>query len=237
LHSGSAGRINDPSINAFIAVLDSKGYTVNQNLTLDPNTPLWSNDNPTSVANNAKKLATNSKLDLIIAAGGPASVYALLKAQDTAKTNTNVVFTSFSQLTSPASNMTGVDARTSELDGTRLRMLYDLVQKDPKWATQKTFGVLENDTREDYDPSILDGVAAALKINKPNRVSVTPGPNKQAIRDLIKKAFEDGPHLFPCYVCWWMLRGSMLRRRTRSTIENVVSGLSSAKLTYLALRP
>jgi hypothetical protein len=178
LHSGSAGRINDRSITEFLGVLDQNDYKLNKNLTLDPNRTLWSDDNPKLLGDNADTLATNPKLDLIIAAGGPPSVYAILNAQNKARTNTNVVFTSFSQRTSPTSNMTGVDALTSELDGTRFRMLYDLMQKDPKWANQKTFGVLENPQRNDYNPAILDDLAVALGLNKPDRVRVTPGATK-----------------------------------------------------------
>jgi putative tryptophan/tyrosine transport system substrate-binding protein len=187
LHSGTAGRINDKSIKAFIDELANNGYKVNQNLTLDPKAALFSNDDPTLLASNADKLAGNSGLDLIIAAGGPPSVYTIQTAQSKARTNTNVVFTSFSQLTSPALNMTGVDARTSDLDPMRLTKLYNLVH--PQWPDQTTFGVLENDTREDYDRRILEKVAAKLKIRL-NRVSVTPGPNKAAIVDVINQAFK-----------------------------------------------
>jgi putative ABC transport system substrate-binding protein len=187
LHSGSAGAINDKSIKAFLDALAANGHKVNQNLTLVPNTPLWSNDDPTVLATNAATLADNPGLDLIIAAGGPPSVFAILKVQSATNTNTNVVFTSFSQMTSPASNMTGVDARTSELDRIRLTKLYNLVHQ--QWLDQTTFGVLENDTREDYDCTILDKEAAKLKIQL-NRVSVTPGPNKTAIINRINQAFQ-----------------------------------------------
>jgi ABC-type uncharacterized transport system substrate-binding protein len=187
LHSGTAGRINDKSIKAFIDELANNGYKVNQNLTLDPDKPLWSNDDPKLLADNADKLARNSGLDLIIAAGGPPSIFAILKAQSKAKTDTNVVFTSFSQLTSPASNMTGVDARTSDLDPFRLTKLYNLVQS--QWPDQTTFGVLQNNTRNDYDPTMLDKVAGKLGIQL-KRVNVTPGPDKKAISDLISQTFQ-----------------------------------------------
>jgi ABC-type uncharacterized transport system substrate-binding protein len=187
LHSGSAGAINDKSIKAFLDTLAANGYKLNQNLTLDPSTPLWSSDDPTVLATNAATLAGNPGLDLIIAAGGPPSVFAILEAQSVKNTDTNVVFTSFSQMTSPASNMTGVDARTSELDRVRLTKLYKLVH--PQWRDQTTFGVLENDTREDYDSTILDKEAAKLKIQL-KRVNVTPGPNKTEIINLINQAFQ-----------------------------------------------
>jgi putative ABC transport system substrate-binding protein len=186
LHSGRDNKINNKSIKAFLDELANNGYKVNQNLILDPKNPLFSDDDPTLLDQNAAKLV-RTKLDLIIAAGGPPSVYAILKAQSNAKTGTNVVFTSFSQLTSPASNMTGVDARTSDLDPFRLTRLYNLVHQ--KWPDQTTFGVLENDTRKDYDRTILDKVAVNLKIQL-NRVSVTPGPDQTTIKNLINQTFQ-----------------------------------------------
>ena len=113
---------------------------------------------------------------------------AILGAQNYAKTDTNVVFTSFSQLTKPAPNMTGVDARTSDLDPSRLMQLCDLVQKDPKWANQKTFGVLENQTRQDYKSENLQDMADQLNIGL-DRVNVTPG-SKTAIINSINAAFD-----------------------------------------------
>jgi hypothetical protein len=163
LHSGSADQ-NGDTIQAFMAELGYQGYTVGQNLTVAPNgIPLWSNDDPNLLAKNAATLAATDPdldldLDLIIAAGGTASVYAIQEAQNQTGDDTNVVFTSFSQLTRPAANMTGVDARTSDLDQSRLMQLYDLLKK-PK---QTTFGVLENPSRNDYDPNILQAVAAKL---------------------------------------------------------------------------
>jgi ABC-type uncharacterized transport system substrate-binding protein len=187
LHSGSAGSINNKSIKAFLDELAANGYKVNQNLTLDPTTPLWSNDDPGLLAANATTLAVNSGLDLIIAAGGPPSVFAILDAQSQADTAARVVFTSFSQLTSPATNMTGIDARTSELDPYRLTKLYNLVHS--QWPDQTTFGVLENNTREDYDPAALGNVADDLNIQL-DRVNVTPGPDQTALKNRITHAFQ-----------------------------------------------
>lgn len=191
LHSGSGPTntpINEKMIEAFIDELANNGYKVNQNLFLDPKDPLWSDDDPTKLANNARTLATNAELDLIIAAGGTASVYAVRDAQIVARTNTNVVFTSFSQLTPPTSNMTGVDARTSELDPFRLNKLYDLVHT--QMPDQTTFAVLENNQRKDYDPTILGKVAADLGIQLNRLPPITPGPDKTAIIKLINQAFD-----------------------------------------------
>jgi ABC-type uncharacterized transport system substrate-binding protein len=184
LHSGTNNRKHDKQIKAFIASLAKAGYAAPKNLTVVG--PLWSNDDPTTLAKNAKTLASaNPPLNLIVAAGGTASTYA---AQEATKSNgIPVVFTSFSQMASPALNMTGVDARTSELDPTRLSYLYDLVS--PQWPDQKTFGVLENPTRPDYDPAKLDNAAAQLGI-KLDRKPVVPGADQTTIIDAINKAFQ-----------------------------------------------
>ncbi|MGB8743464.1 MAG: ABC transporter substrate binding protein, partial [Xanthobacteraceae bacterium] len=185
---GSASSANKKSIKAFLDELAANGYQVKKNLTLDPTAPLWSNDNPGLLVKNADKLAGNSQLDLIVAAGGPPSVFAILDAQRLAKTDTDVVFTSFSQLTSPALNMTGVDARTSELDPYRLAKLYNLVHS--QWPDQTTFGVLQNNTRKDYHPTALDEVADHLNIQL-DRVNVTPDDGDQtALKTLITQAFQ-----------------------------------------------
>jgi len=75
LHSGSDNKINNKSIKAFLDELANNGYKVNQNLILDPKSPLFSNDDPGLLATNATTLAGNSWVNLIIAAGGPPSVY------------------------------------------------------------------------------------------------------------------------------------------------------------------
>jgi ABC-type uncharacterized transport system substrate-binding protein len=146
LHSGTKGK-HDKEIAALTKALRDYGYT---NLTIWGGEPLWSDDDPGELANNAKTLATTAGLDLIIAAGGTRSVYALKDAQTKAKTSTNVVFTSFSEQNAPAPNMTGVNAQTSGLDVNRMERLYQIAP-----PTETTFGVLENQTRPNYDPSSL----------------------------------------------------------------------------------
>src|SRR3974377_846747 len=87
LHSGANGK-HDKEIAAFTKALGQTGYT---NVTIVGH--LWSYDDPQTLANNAQTLAApNAGLDLIVAAGGTASVYALVDAQSKAGTNTNVVF-------------------------------------------------------------------------------------------------------------------------------------------------
>jgi ABC-type uncharacterized transport system substrate-binding protein len=210
LHSGRGNDINKKSIKAFIDELGYYGYEVNQNLTLDPPDPLWSNDDLNLLANNAQTLARNSKLDLIIAAGGPSSVYAILDAQNAEKTNTNVVFTSFSQLTKPACNMTGVGARTSELDSVRLALLNKLA------PGQTTFGVLENQSRKDYDRAILQCVATRLKFDL-NRVNVVPCPT-QTIIDSINAAFKGWSEIKPKPIKFALVAADPLFNDFRSVV-------------------
>jgi ABC-type uncharacterized transport system substrate-binding protein len=185
LHSGTQGK-HDKEINAFISSLKKAGYYKPKNLTIIG--PLWADDDPTTLNDNAKFLAKASTgLNLMIAAGGTASVYA---AQDATKDNRlSVVFTTFSQLTSPASNMTGVDARTSELDKYRLTTLYNQVHT--QWPNQTTFGVLENQTRNDYDPAKLADEAARLGLQLDRKsVYKTPGADPATVITLIKDAFK-----------------------------------------------
>jgi putative ABC transport system substrate-binding protein len=160
LHSGTDSKRQQKEIAALINSLDQAGYSVGRKtLTIVPNgAPLWCHDDPKELQDNAHALAVNKGIDLIIAAGGSASTYEVASA--TAGTGINGVFTTFSKRISPAANMTGVCARTSELDVDRLTNLYQLVQPPP----QTKFGVLENPTRKDYDPAPLQVEADRLQI-------------------------------------------------------------------------
>jgi hypothetical protein len=165
LHSGTGGKHNK-EIAALKNFLMQAGYSVGTNLTIAPNgIPLWSHDDPKELHDNALALAGIRGIDLIIAAGGSASTYEVASATNGA--GINGVFTTFSKRISPASNMTGVCARTTELDVDRLTNLYNLVQPPP----QTTFGVLENNRRTGYDPAPLKGEADRLHL-KLDRVSV-----------------------------------------------------------------
>src|SRR5262249_24591517 len=111
LHSGTMGKHNKV-IAQFKNYLKKAGYSAPPNLTIAPKgKPLWSEDDTQKLQDNANTLAGISGIDLIIAAGGSASVYA---AQLATKGGINVVFTTFSKWNGPAQNMTGVCARTSE---------------------------------------------------------------------------------------------------------------------------
>jgi hypothetical protein len=184
LHSGRVNRHTN-EMGAFTTALAQAGYT-NKNLTIDY---YWSDDDPQKLANNALTLANDTTLDLIIAAGGTASVYALLDAQNKTKLSTNVVFTSFSQQNAPAPNMTGVNAQTSGLDVARMQYLYGLDR------TQTTFGVLENQTRPNFDLRTLQNWAdqtgdAGVKLDR-HSVHKNAGENDQAVVQRIDDAFND----------------------------------------------
>jgi hypothetical protein len=184
LHSGTQGR-HDENIAEFTTALRRYGYT---NITIVG--PLWSDDDPQMLADNARTLCKTAGLDLIIAAGGTASVYALVDAQSKTGNSTNVVFTSFSEQNAPAPNMTGVNAQTSGLDTARMDLLY---QKAP--ATETEFGVLENQTRPNFDLSILQAWADSKypRLIQLNRHSIykNDGENDQAVINRINAAFDD----------------------------------------------
>src|SRR4051812_40490289 len=84
LHSGRSNR-HKTEIEALTSALADKGYT-DKNLTIDPH---WSEDDPQKLAEDAYALAKDATLNLIIAAGGTASVYALFNAQNETEIRTN----------------------------------------------------------------------------------------------------------------------------------------------------
>lgn len=183
LHSGTGGR-HDKGITALLKSLKQAGYSVGTNLTIAPKRiPLWSHDDPKELRDNADTLAGIHGIDLIIAAGGSASTDEVARATNL---RINGVFTSFSKKISPATNMTGVCARTTELDVFRLTNLYNLVQPQPN----ATFGVLENQKRSGYDPIPLKDEGNRLHLNL-DRVSVykLPGETGKDVVSRIKDAF------------------------------------------------
>jgi ABC-type uncharacterized transport system substrate-binding protein len=182
LHSGTEQK-HDKEIAAFLKSLKGAGYT---QLTIVPNgEPLWSHDDPKELADNADKLVAINGIDLVIGAGGSAS--ALEVARATKNTGLKGVFTSYWDINSPAANMTGVCALTTSLDVTRLRFLYNQV-KPPK---QSTFGILENNTRDNYDPAPLKAEAKRLQIKPdPQPVFRKAGEKDQDVVKRIEDAFS-----------------------------------------------
>jgi hypothetical protein len=171
-------------MDALKNALKKAGYDSHKNLAIDE---YWSDDDPQKLADNAHTLANDDTLDLIIAAGGTASVYALYHAQNRSKVfNKNVVFTSFSQQNPPAPNMTGVNAQTSGLDVARMQYLH---QHAPN---ETTFGVLENQTRPDFDLSILQDWADQTEVTLDRHsVSKYGGETDQPVSQRIDAAFKD----------------------------------------------
>lgn len=186
LHSGTAPR-HDKEIAALLNFLKQAGYSVGTNLTIAPNgKPLWSHDDPKELQDNADTLAGIPGTDLIIAAGGSASTYEVARATNL---RINGVFTTFSKHISPATNMTGVCACTTELDVSRLTNLYNIVQP-PLPPPKTTFGVLENQRRIGYDPTPLKDEGDRLNLNL-DRVSVyrLAGETDKDVVKRIKDAF------------------------------------------------
>jgi ABC transporter substrate binding protein len=182
LHSGRGGR-NTAQINVFLNALRRAGF----HPTLLPNgRPLWSDDDPDTLQSNADTLANAPNIQLIIAAGGSASVYAAQRA--TGGNNRSVVFTTYSEQTSPAANMTGVCARTVELDPDRLTLLYAKMLTEA--PGQKNFGVLENQKRRGYNGNALQTVATALKFSLDRHsVYMDPGEGDADVVTRINDAF------------------------------------------------
>ena len=101
LHSGRSNR-HANEMKALTDALKKAGYDPNKNLSIDEH---WSDDDPQKLADYANMLANDDTLDLIIAAGGTASVYALYHAQNRSKIiNKNVVFTSFARMSLAAAS-------------------------------------------------------------------------------------------------------------------------------------
>jgi putative ABC transport system substrate-binding protein len=183
LHSGTAGK-HDKEMAALFKALKTAGYDKG-NLTIAPKgDPLWSDDDPKQLSDNADTLAKITGINLIIAAGGTASAYA---ARDATKTNNvPVVFTTFSQATSPASNMTGVCAQTSGLDVARMQKLYEANGKPSR------IGFLANNTRPNYDSAPLDSWFAAKNVTPdPQYVYKKAGEVDQDVKNRIEQAFAN----------------------------------------------
>ncbi len=185
------------SIRAFKSELDDWVQGTAVTIDYDPLDALWSDDNPASLAANAMTLATNNRLDLIIAAGGSASVYAVQQAQSAARTNTNVVFTTFSQTTAPAPNMCGVCAHTSDTDLQRMIILHSKIHAS-------SYGVLENTYRRDYDSHKFDAWKHGAGVTlDPQPVLITPTDSETQVVTNIKNAFARwrGMNITAALVC------------------------------------
>jgi putative tryptophan/tyrosine transport system substrate-binding protein len=161
LHSGSnAKHFHDSQISGLMNGLLSVGVD-STNTTI---TTLFAKDHTgKTLRGHADDLATTlaavAETKVFVAAGGTLCAATAMAA--IAGRNIPVVFTSVRDPDSPAANMTGVCARTTELDETRLRLLHEYLPA----ATD--FGVLVNSARGNYavgstDRTRLDHARGAL---------------------------------------------------------------------------
>ena len=140
MHSGTKGKHDNP-INAIIDGIKSLGLSdtgSNPDFKVPP--PKYADDQ--SLDPIAKSLDSDATIDLIVAAGGTASALAAKSA--TSGSGKRVVFTSVAAWPTAVANMTGIIARTTELDRDRLERLAKLLPKNA------TVGVLLKANRPDY---------------------------------------------------------------------------------------
>jgi putative ABC transport system substrate-binding protein len=181
MHSGSANK-NAKQIDAFLKSLELSGYTDGLNVTIPPH--LFADDDRAMLPTHASTWVTRH-VDVLVAAGGSASSEAAQAA--TAASGTSVVFTSVADPVRPAANMTGICARTSELDATRLNLLHELM------PASTTIGALTNPSRSKFStqwPALL-AAAGTFGVNLPRQdVNPPPHPTPAQIDAMIVQAFE-----------------------------------------------
>jgi len=136
MHSGSQGK-HDAQIKAFNDGVELGRAALGAPVIFAG--PHYADDDPAKLDEIAAKLVNSDKADVLVAAGGSMSSEAARKA--TATSGKPVVFTSVAYPVRPAANMTGICARTSELDLFRLGLLQELL------PGKKKFGALLNPSR------------------------------------------------------------------------------------------
>jgi putative ABC transport system substrate-binding protein len=157
IHSGSPGPVQMKEIATLALNLESAGFVDSQN-GFSIAAPRFGNDDPQKLRNHADFFVQQT-VDVLVAAGG--SISARVAKEATATSGTPVVFTSVADPVSPAANMTGVCARTTELDPTRLILLHELI------PAETTIGALVNSSRPQStaQAQILDGAANMLGLH------------------------------------------------------------------------
>jgi len=180
MHSGSQGK-HDAQIKAFKDGLEWGGAAPGAPVTIAG--PLYADDDPAKLDMIAAELVNSDKADVLVAAGGSMSCEAAKKA--TATSRKPVVFTSVANPTRPAANMTGICARTSELDSVRLSLLRELL------PGEKKFGALLNPSRFNYaiHKDHLSNAATLLGLQAPDYKDINSTDGK-ADAD-IDRAFAD----------------------------------------------
>jgi ABC-type uncharacterized transport system substrate-binding protein len=129
IHSGRGVlRDQQTDVATFIQSLAAAGYVDGKNgFSILPPIPAYGNDDAGQLLGHAKNFVGQG-VDVLVAAGGSISAQVAQKA--TEGTPTKAVFTSAAYQTSPAQNMTGICARTAEVDPTRLFLLHELMPNE-----------------------------------------------------------------------------------------------------------
>jgi putative ABC transport system substrate-binding protein len=184
---GSSPSKHDTNIRAFKDTLNTK-YTGTVPINYHNNgNPHWADDDPRNLDTHAKNLV-NANINLLLAAGGTASA-------EKAKPHTATIPIVFTSVADPVvavpdlgvnRNMTGVCARTSELDADRLKLLHQL------YPTARKFGALFNSLRSNYGTQLahLNGLATTLNLDRLVDRAVDPNA-AGSIRTQIDQAFND----------------------------------------------
>jgi putative ABC transport system substrate-binding protein len=150
MHSGTSGH-HDAHLNALKIGLAWAGQPYSG---LTPHGPFYANDNRQTLHTIAGNLAAVPNIQVIIAGGGTASAMEAMNATNTI----SIVYTSVAFSARPAQNMTGICARTSELDRDRLRYLHAVRGSSP-------VGVLTNSSRPNFSNEWATLQAAANSLN------------------------------------------------------------------------
>ena len=182
MHSGSQARA-DAQITAFEDTLAAAGYVDGKN-NFQIIDRLYANDDPTKLGDHANTFIQKHKVNLLVAAGGTASANAAQQATSTIP----IVFTSVAYHTSPAKNMTGVCARTTELDPDRLSLLHELL------PDRTTIGVLTNSSRPGFSDQwkAIQDRAGKLPVTLSQQdVPAHANPGTGEIRNQIDQAFQN----------------------------------------------
>jgi putative tryptophan/tyrosine transport system substrate-binding protein len=182
IHSGSKdNQDQEKQIATLILHLEGEGYVHGQD-GFSINGPHWAHDDPAKLRSYAEHLVQQG-VNVLVAAGG--SISSQVAKEATQSSGTPVVFTSASHPVSPAPNMTGICARTTELDPTRLTLLHELV------PAAKKVGALVNSARPQPDTKALDDAAAMLGLQPLDYKDVRNGHHHGGDPDKIKQAFHD----------------------------------------------
>jgi putative ABC transport system substrate-binding protein len=176
IHSGSGVvPVQQTEIDTFILSLKNAGYTNGQGgFSIRPPIPAYANDNLQQLRAHADNFVRQG-VDVLVAAGG--SISAQVAKDATAARGTPVVFTSVADPVSPAPNMTGICARTVELDPTRLILLHELM------PAETTIGALiSSRPQPNTQRQLLDNAANVLGLSLDYKNIANPGDIPQAFR-------------------------------------------------------